>query len=103
VRRNLTWGDDQADDALLLSALRDVGATHDVTPAQVALAWLIHQPNVVAIPGASSVAQVEANAAAAEIELADDEVAGLTAEARAFQPLGTLDAARGLARARLGR
>ncbi len=87
----------------LLDALREVAATHDVTPAQVALAWLLHQPNVVAIPGASSVAQVEANAAAADIELADDEVAELTAQARAFTPLGTLDATRGLARARLGR
>ena len=32
---------------------------HDATPAQIALAWLVHFPNVVAIPGASSVAQVE--------------------------------------------
>jgi aryl-alcohol dehydrogenase-like predicted oxidoreductase len=87
----------------LLDALRDVAATHDVTPAQVALAWLIHQPNVVAIPGASSVAQVEANAAAADIELTHGEVAELTAQARAFHPLGTLDAAKGLARARLRR
>ena len=87
----------------LLDALRDIAATHDVTPAQVALAWLIHQPNVVAIPGASSIAQVEANAAAADIELTDDEVAELTAAARAFHPLGTLSAARGLASARLRR
>jgi aryl-alcohol dehydrogenase-like predicted oxidoreductase len=87
----------------LLDVLREVAATHDVTPAQVALAWLIHQPNVVAIPGASSVAQVEANAAAADIDLAEDEVAELTAQARAFHPLGTIDAARALARARLGR
>lgn len=89
--------------AELLGALREVATTHDVTPAQVALAWLIHQPNVVAIPGASSVAQVEANAAAADIALADDEVAELTAQARAFQPLGPMDAARALARSRLGR
>jgi aryl-alcohol dehydrogenase-like predicted oxidoreductase len=87
----------------LLDTLREVASAHGVTPAQVALAWLIHQPNVVAIPGASSVAQVEANAAAADIALADDEVAELTAQARAFQPLGTVDAARGLARARLRR
>ncbi len=87
----------------LLGVLREVATTHDVTPAQAALAWLIHQPNVVAIPGASSVAQVEANAAAADIDLADDEVAELTAQARAFQPLGTIDAARALARARLRR
>ena len=87
----------------MLGVLREVAATHDVTPAQVALAWLIHQPNVVAIPGASSVAQVEANAAAAEIDLAEDEVAELTAQARAFQPLGTVESARALASARLRR
>ncbi|HYN55804.1 MAG TPA: aldo/keto reductase [Motilibacterales bacterium] len=87
----------------LLDALRDIAATHGVTAAQVALAWLIHQPNVVAIPGASSVGQVEANAAAADIALTDDQVAELTAAARAFQPLGTLAAARGLASARLHR
>ena len=89
--------------ARLLGVLREVATTHGVTPAQVSLAWLIHQPNVVAIPGASSVAQLEANAAAADIDLADDEVAELTAQARAFQPLGTLDSARALARARLRR
>jgi aryl-alcohol dehydrogenase-like predicted oxidoreductase len=87
----------------LLGVLRDVAATHDVTPAQIALAWLIHHPNVVAIPGASSVAQVEANAAAADVNLADDEVSELTARARAFQPLGTLATARALVRARLDR
>ena len=87
----------------LLDSLRDVAATHDMTPAQIALAWLLHQPNVVAIPGASSVAQVEANAAAADIELTDDEVAELTAQGRAFHPLGSLDSARGLLAARLRR
>jgi aryl-alcohol dehydrogenase-like predicted oxidoreductase len=87
----------------LLDVLRALAAAHDVTAAQIALAWLIHQPNVVAIPGASSVAQVEANAAAAEIVLAEDEVAELTTQARAFRPLGTLAAARALARARLAR
>ncbi len=51
-----------------------------------ALAWLVHFPNVVAIPGASSVAQVESNAAAADIALAADEHAALTAAAEAFRP-----------------
>ena len=61
----------------LLGTLREVATAHDATPAQIALAWLVHYPNVVAIPGASSVAQVESNAAAAEITLADDEHAAL--------------------------
>ena len=55
----------------LLDALREVAAAHGATPAQVALAWVIRRPNVVAIPGASSVGQLEKNAAAADLELTD--------------------------------
>jgi aryl-alcohol dehydrogenase-like predicted oxidoreductase len=39
----------------------------------VSLAWLIRKPNVVAIPGASSVYQLEENVAAADIVLSDEE------------------------------
>jgi aryl-alcohol dehydrogenase-like predicted oxidoreductase len=70
----------------LLAALREVAGNHDATMSQTALAWLLHQPNVIAIPGASSVEQLEKNAAAAEIDLAGDEVAELTTRARAFHP-----------------
>jgi len=87
----------------LLGTLREVAGAHQSTPAQVALAWLIHHPNVVVIPGASSVAQVEANAAAADIALSDDEVTELTTQARGFRPLGGLSAARGLAQGRMRR
>ncbi|MGY1705874.1 aldo/keto reductase [Geodermatophilus sp. SYSU D00697] len=74
----------------LLGVLREVAAAHDVTPAQVALAWLISLPRVVVIPGASSVAQVEANAAAAEIALRPDEQSALTTAARAFRPVSAV-------------
>jgi aryl-alcohol dehydrogenase-like predicted oxidoreductase len=84
----------------LLNLLREVGEAHDVTPAQTALAWLVHQPNVVAIPGASSVEQVESNAAAADVKLADDEFAALTAAAEAFRPKTGASAIPGLVRAR---
>jgi aryl-alcohol dehydrogenase-like predicted oxidoreductase len=84
----------------LLDLLRDVAAAHGAAPAQIALAWLVHLPNVVAIPGASSVAQLESNAAAAEIRLAEEEHAALTAAAEAFRPVGALAAVRGLVRAR---
>lgn len=70
----------------LYDALRDVASSHDAEPAQVALAWLIHHPHVVAIPGASSVEQVEFNAAAADIVLGDDEFAHLTKVAEEFTP-----------------
>jgi aryl-alcohol dehydrogenase-like predicted oxidoreductase len=71
----------------LLDLLREVADAHDAKPAQVALAWLIALPRVVVIPGASSVAQLESNAAAAAIPLADDEHAALTTAARAFTPV----------------
>ncbi|SNS66893.1 Predicted oxidoreductase [Geodermatophilus pulveris] len=74
----------------LLDVLREVAAAHDVTPAQVALAWLVSLPGVVAIPGASSVAQVEANAAAADVDLRPDEQSALTAAARAFRPVSAV-------------
>jgi aryl-alcohol dehydrogenase-like predicted oxidoreductase len=73
--------------APLLSALRDVAQRHNATPAQVALAWVIRRPNVVAIPGASRVEQLEHNAAAADLDLTDEEDRELTAAAEAFQPV----------------
>jgi aryl-alcohol dehydrogenase-like predicted oxidoreductase len=77
----------------LFGVLREVAAAHDATPAQVSLAWLLHQPNVLVIPGASSVEQLEANVAAADLVLAADEVAALRAAAEAFRPVGGLAAA----------
>lgn len=85
----------------LLDALRDVASAHDATPAQIALAWLVHHRGVVAIPGASSVAQLESNVAAAEIHLADDEHAALTAAAEAFRPRTGVSALPGLVRGRI--
>ena len=71
----------------LLAVLREVADAHQARPAQIALAWLVGLPRVVVIPGASSVEQLEHNAAAAGISLAPDEQAALTAAARAFMPL----------------
>jgi aryl-alcohol dehydrogenase-like predicted oxidoreductase len=71
----------------LLDLLREIAAGHQAKPAQVALAWLLSLPSVVAIPGASSVEQLEFNVAAADLELEADSVAALTAAARAFEPL----------------
>ncbi|MGY2083045.1 aldo/keto reductase [Blastococcus sp. SYSU DS0539] len=87
----------------LLGVLREVAATHDATPAQVALAWLIAQPRVVVIPGASSVEQLEFNAAADDLRLADDEVAALTTAARAFSPVSGVRSLLDGVRERFGR
>ncbi len=71
----------------LIETLRTVAKTHDATPTQVALAWVISHPNVIAIPGASSVAQLEANVAAAELQLSTDELSELTSVSDAFHPV----------------
>ncbi|HEX3509166.1 MAG TPA: aldo/keto reductase [Candidatus Dormibacteraeota bacterium] len=63
----------------LVDALGEMGAKHGATNSQVALAWLIRKPNVVAIPGASNLKQLEENVAAADVELSDDDDARLTA------------------------
>ena len=75
-RRNFR-ADARARFAPLVEALREIGSAHGATAAQVSLAWLIRKPNVVGIPGASSVKQVEENAGAADVELTDDEAARL--------------------------
>ena len=61
----------------LLAAMSEIASRHQATTAQVALAWLIRKPNVVVIPGASSVHQLEQNVAAAELELSDEDDAAL--------------------------
>jgi len=63
----------------LLAVLKDLGARHGKTPAQVALNWLRRQPGtVVPIPGAKSAAQAEENAGAAGWSLGAEEVRRLS-------------------------
>lgn len=69
----------------LLDALQEIAQKHRATCAQIALAWLVHHPNVIAIPGARNVTQLEENAAAGAIELSSDEFARLTGASDAFQ------------------
>ena len=73
--------------AELMAALREIADAHRVTTSQIALAYLLHDPHVVAIPGASSEEQVERNAIAADLVLASDEHARLAAAARGFVPI----------------
>ena len=82
----------------VLSVLRQVAVELDVTPARVALAWLLRQPEVTSvIVGASTPAQLEDNLAAATLELDDTHVAALSA-AGAVPPIypGWWDAAMGV-------
>ena len=64
-------------------ALRAVAARHAATPAQIALAWLLHQPGVVAIPKAVQPAHVRSNRTAYDLVLTADDLAELD---RAFPP-----------------
>jgi aryl-alcohol dehydrogenase-like predicted oxidoreductase len=59
----------------LIEAMERIALAHDASVTQVALSWLIHShgDTVVAIPGASSVAQVEQNAGALRLQLSDAE------------------------------
>ncbi|RKN50721.1 aldo/keto reductase [Micromonospora endolithica] len=51
-----------------------ISTEHGATPAQLALAWLLRRsPVMLPIPGTSSVAHLEENVAAAEVELTDSE------------------------------
>jgi pyridoxine 4-dehydrogenase len=60
------------------SALSDVARQLGATPMQVALAWLLRRsPNILLIPGTSSVEHLRENLAAAELELSDDAMKAL--------------------------
>lgn len=53
----------------------EVAKRHDATPAQIRLAWTLHQgPHVLAIPGTGDLAHLEQNVAAAALELTDDDL-----------------------------
>jgi pyridoxine 4-dehydrogenase len=58
--------------------VEQLARAHDATPAQIALAWLLHRSDVVLpIPGTGSIEHFEENLGAAEIELSEDELARL--------------------------
>ena len=60
------------------SVLSEVAAELDATPLQVALAWLLGRaPNILLIPGTSSVGHLRENLAAASLALPDEAVARL--------------------------
>ncbi|WP_229054517.1 aldo/keto reductase [Aeromicrobium sp. Leaf350] len=68
----------------VVDELRSIGERLGVTPAQLALAWVLHQDGVVTIPGSKKRTHLEENVAAADVELSADDLAALDAAA----PLG---------------
>jgi len=60
-------------------AVAQAAKRHDASPRQIVLAWLLaRSPQMLPIPGSGSPEHVEANVAAASIELSADEVAAIT-------------------------
>jgi diketogulonate reductase-like aldo/keto reductase len=66
-------------------ALQAIGVKHRASPFQIALAWLLRQPHVIAIPKAGSANHVRDNHRALEIKLDSDDVQRIDAE---FSPPG---------------
>ena len=65
---------------LQVKALSDIAQRLGHTPLQVALAWLLHRaPNILLIPGTSSLAHLRENLAAADITLSGDVLSELDA------------------------
>jgi len=59
----------------LLERVNEIATEKDVTPGQLALAWLLHQGNdLVPIPGTKRREYLEENAAATDIELTDEDL-----------------------------
>jgi pyridoxine 4-dehydrogenase len=68
------------------AAIARVSAKHGATPSQVALAWLLHRDErILLIPGTSSVAHLEENLAAADVELDTEDLTAL----EHVEPAGT--------------
>jgi aryl-alcohol dehydrogenase-like predicted oxidoreductase len=66
----------------LVERVREIAAERDVTPGQLALAWLLHRgDDVVPIPGTKRREYLEENAAASEIELSAEELERIDAAA----------------------
>lgn len=59
----------------VVDLLEQIGARHDATPAQIALAWLLAQkPWIVPIPGSRKLHRLDENNAAVDIELTADDL-----------------------------
>lgn len=61
----------------------EVARRHGVTPAAIAIAWTLRDPNVISIPKSANLEHVEANRGAADLKLSDEDLAQLD---KAFPP-----------------
>ena len=59
----------------LVHAITDLAEERGCTPAQLALAWLLHQgKDIVPIPGTRKISRLDENAAAAHLQLTDEDL-----------------------------
>ena len=65
---------DQASSLLRAPVLAEVAARHSASVAQIALAWLLHQPNTVVIPKSVRPQRIAENLAALAVELSDEDM-----------------------------
>jgi diketogulonate reductase-like aldo/keto reductase len=65
------------------SALDEIARRHGATPFQIALAWVLRRPDVIAIPKAATIAHVTANRDALALALDEEALAALD---EAFAP-----------------
>jgi aryl-alcohol dehydrogenase-like predicted oxidoreductase len=69
-----------AHNVALVDRVASIAASHECTPAQVALAWLaLRGEDVIPIPGTKRIARLEENVAALDVTLSDDDLAVLEA------------------------
>jgi aryl-alcohol dehydrogenase-like predicted oxidoreductase len=74
-------GDNLEANMRIVAKLREIADEKGITPAQLALAWVLAQgDDIVPIPGTKRRKYLEENAAAADIELSDEELARIDAE-----------------------
>jgi aryl-alcohol dehydrogenase-like predicted oxidoreductase len=79
IGRKMMMGGKIKESTEVVAELTQIAEKYEVTPAQVALNWLVnfHGETVVAIPGASKVYQAEESAGAMQFMLSDEELAKL--------------------------
>jgi len=64
---------------LLFETIRQIAEEHDVSPAEVAVNWLLKEEDIIPIPGAKKKSQIESNIHATQWRLRNDEISRLTA------------------------
>ncbi|MBR2812542.1 MAG: aldo/keto reductase [Solobacterium sp.] len=73
----------------IVEMLREFAEKEQATPAQISLAWMLHEyPNVVPIPGSKNKERILENLAAADVVLTDEEAAALEKELNSHRVFG---------------